>query len=219
MLNSGTHCESSHFLSVLCQLFVAGHAGSVNDVDYRVLRANPHLILDQSQHAVLQRKCGFPVSLVSCLEMWDTKTASLRVFCINCNSAHAQYVVYRTTCSLVTGCLCSGSTRKQKTSRRLQSLCSHQLRAANLDAVVQHGPARCIEHDHSAPTEGHPQFWVILILWVTASQLTWRRQRQKVRERCGLYAVTHHHTLHQHLPLFFTDADTAPMPWCTRWVQ
>lgn len=47
------HCESSNFMSVFSQLFVAGHALSVNDVDYGVLRANPHLLLDQSQHAVL----------------------------------------------------------------------------------------------------------------------------------------------------------------------
>lgn len=55
MLISAVHCESSHFTSVFSQLFVAGHAVSVNDVYYRVLRANPHLLLDQSQHAVLHR--------------------------------------------------------------------------------------------------------------------------------------------------------------------
>lgn len=61
---SGVHCKSGHFMSVLSQLFVAGHAVSVYDVDYRVLRANPHLLLDQSQHTVLhRRRCDISVSL------------------------------------------------------------------------------------------------------------------------------------------------------------
>lgn len=34
MLISSVHCESSHFMSVLCQLFVAGHAVGVYDVDH-----------------------------------------------------------------------------------------------------------------------------------------------------------------------------------------
>lgn len=63
VLISGVHCESSHFMSVFCQLFVAGHVESVNDVDYGVLRANPHLILDQSQHTVLHRgRCDMWIS-------------------------------------------------------------------------------------------------------------------------------------------------------------
>lgn len=43
-------------MSVFCQLFVAGHAVSVDYVDDGVLRADPNLILDQSQHAGLHRK-------------------------------------------------------------------------------------------------------------------------------------------------------------------
>ena len=73
VLISGVHSESSHFMSVFSQLFVAGHAVSVDDVDYRVLRANPHLLLDQSHHAVLQRRrCDngpqfhFPYKMVGC---------------------------------------------------------------------------------------------------------------------------------------------------------
>lgn len=48
--------ESSHFMSVFCQLFVTGHAVSVDYVDDGGLRANPNLILEQSQHAGLHRK-------------------------------------------------------------------------------------------------------------------------------------------------------------------
>lgn len=54
-LVAGVHCEASHFMSVFGQLFVAGHAVSVDNVDYRVLRTNPHLLLDQSYHTVLHR--------------------------------------------------------------------------------------------------------------------------------------------------------------------
>lgn len=43
-------------MSVFCQLFVAGHTVSVNYVDDGVLRADPNLILDQSQHAGLRGK-------------------------------------------------------------------------------------------------------------------------------------------------------------------
>lgn len=50
---SGVHREPSHFMPVLRQLFVAGHAVSVDYVDDGVLRADPNFILDQSQHAVL----------------------------------------------------------------------------------------------------------------------------------------------------------------------
>lgn len=47
--------ESSDFVSVFCQLFVAGHAVSVDYIDDGVLRSDPNLILGQSQHAVLHR--------------------------------------------------------------------------------------------------------------------------------------------------------------------
>lgn len=57
VLISGVHCEAGHFMPVFGQLFVAGHAVSVNDVDHRVLGADPHLLLDQSQHAVLHGEC------------------------------------------------------------------------------------------------------------------------------------------------------------------
>lgn len=56
MLISCVHRESSYFMSVLCQLFVAGHAVCVDDVDHGVLGADPHLLLDQSQHTVLQEE-------------------------------------------------------------------------------------------------------------------------------------------------------------------
>lgn len=55
VLISGVKGEAGHFMSVFSQLFVAGHAVSVNNVDHGVLGANPHLLLDQSQHAVLHR--------------------------------------------------------------------------------------------------------------------------------------------------------------------
>lgn len=42
-------------MSVFRQLFVAGHALSVDDVDDGVLRANPNFTVDQSQHAVLHK--------------------------------------------------------------------------------------------------------------------------------------------------------------------
>lgn len=46
-------------MSVFRQLFVAGHALSVNDVDDGVLRANPNFILDQSQHAILHKYLAY----------------------------------------------------------------------------------------------------------------------------------------------------------------
>lgn len=61
---SGVSRESSHFMSVFCQLFVAGHGVSVHDVDDGVLRADPNLIMDQSQHAGLHRNM---VSMCVCL--------------------------------------------------------------------------------------------------------------------------------------------------------
>lgn len=46
-------------MSVFRQLFVAGHALSVNDVDDGVLRANPNFTVDQSQHAVLHKYLAY----------------------------------------------------------------------------------------------------------------------------------------------------------------
>lgn len=59
MSTPGFDCESSHFMSVFRQLFVAGHALSVNDVDDGVLGANPNFILDQSQHAILNKYLAY----------------------------------------------------------------------------------------------------------------------------------------------------------------
>ena len=45
--------QAGDFVSVLCELLVTRHAAWVDDVDHRVMRANPHLVLVNSQHAVL----------------------------------------------------------------------------------------------------------------------------------------------------------------------
>ena len=45
--------EAGDFVPVLRELLVTRHAAWVDDVDHRVMRANPHLVLVNSQHAVL----------------------------------------------------------------------------------------------------------------------------------------------------------------------
>ena len=46
--------EACDFVPVLSQLLVTRHAARVHDVDHRVLRANPNLVLVHTQHAVLR---------------------------------------------------------------------------------------------------------------------------------------------------------------------
>lgn len=48
------HRQASDLGPVLSQLPVAHHGHHAYDVDNRVLRAHPHLVLIHSQHAVLQ---------------------------------------------------------------------------------------------------------------------------------------------------------------------
>lgn len=50
-------------MPVFSQLLVAGHAVGVDDVDNRILRAHPHLILDQPHHAGLHRELSDMTSL------------------------------------------------------------------------------------------------------------------------------------------------------------
>lgn len=52
----GVNREASHFMSVFSQLFVAGHTVDVDDVNNRVLRTHPDLIMNQPHHACLYRE-------------------------------------------------------------------------------------------------------------------------------------------------------------------
>lgn len=90
---SGVHCESSHFMSVLSQLFVAGHAVSIYDVDNRVLRANPHLLLVHSQHAILHRiKCD--MAPFNDGELTDTRIVHISHLYISLGILKVQYLSF-----------------------------------------------------------------------------------------------------------------------------
>lgn len=91
----GVHWEASHFMSVISQLFIAGHAESVDDVDDRVLRTDPHLLLDQSNHAGLhRRRCDIKSQFWHIQKMLaDTKnTWVFSIVCLNTVEMHGKDV-------------------------------------------------------------------------------------------------------------------------------